>query len=106
MLSVKRILYGSLIVLIVLSINHDLSKKSYSINDTMTNAEQSKPLNYTIVKQKILPGDTFLSIIELINPSSFEELDIDQLIADFIDLNPKVNPHQLIVGHTYYFPKY
>ena len=106
MLLTKRISIALLLILLFLSINHDLSKNTYPTDNILVNDLETETISFTIVQLKVLPGETFLSIMEQINPLLFNDLDIEQLIEVFISLNPQTDPYQLVVGETYYFPKY
>ncbi|QHS22775.1 LysM peptidoglycan-binding domain-containing protein [Virgibacillus sp. MSP4-1] len=65
---------------------------------TQENESEYKPVTHTVQ-----PGDTVLSISENLNKDPVE---IQKLLKDFQTLNPEVNPNEIQIGETYFFPKY
>lgn len=106
MLILNRLLILLCIALMIMSIYHDLSKTYSPVDDNTPEMDDNFNINYTVVSIKISSGDTLLSINEQLNPHFLTEVDIEQLLEDFMVLNPSVDPQQLKVGNTYYFPKY
>lgn len=104
--SFKRLLTVVCILLLIMSIHFDLSKQSDFENDVIDHEQEDQSTHFTIVKIEVMPGDTLLSISEQLNPQLFSLLNIEQLFADFITLNPSSDPQKLITGKNYYFPKY
>lgn len=106
MYSFKRFLTVVCILLLIMSIHSDLSKQSNIANDVIDNEQKDRSTHFTIVKIEVMPGDTLLSISEQLNPQLFSHLNVEELFADFVTLNPSSDPQKLITGKNYYFPKY
>src|SRR5690625_2868551 len=106
MLILKSSLFTLGVFLLIMSIYHDLSKRFIPLNNFTVNEQENNINNYTVVQIEIIPGDTLFSIHEQLNPQISVEVDVNQLIDDFIALNPSIDPEQLVVGKKYYFPKY
>ncbi|RKQ37804.1 hypothetical protein [Oceanobacillus halophilus] len=105
---IKRFFLYTFIILLVASIFKDLSlgtiiKEEDSPPDIPTVVSNS---NYSVQKVKISSGDTVLSIVEEINSQKIHEIEIQQILSDFNELNPSVNPYQLQPNSFYYFPDY
>lgn len=105
----KRMLFYTLAVLLLLSLYMDLNKdqpiqKDSRIFHESSNIEDVEP--FKAVRKKVKAGENFLTIVEEVNPHIFDELTIDQVIEDFKKLNPKVDPYALELQQYYYFPLY
>jgi hypothetical protein len=73
-------------------------------NEAATNqpqAQETAAVPY--LRVTVSPGDTLLSITERV---SSRQPDINQVIHDFLTLNPSVDPNHLKIGETYAFPVY
>ncbi|MBM7569649.1 hypothetical protein [Aquibacillus albus] len=60
---------------------------------------------YQVIQQTTKPGDTVLSIIDSLN-QNISSVQMEQIIHDFEQLNPGVNPHQIEPNSSYFFPVY
>ncbi|WP_405101168.1 hypothetical protein [Oceanobacillus sp. FSL H7-0719] len=90
----KKLCLILLMLFLLLSMIHDLSKPGADRETVPQNA----------IQVKITPGDTVLSVTEEIN--SLEDLDIEQIIHDFQKLNPGIDYRILSPYTFYYFPLY
>lgn len=106
MITIRRLFIGFFLILFALSIHHDLSKVSLTQSDAYIEQEIGPEQNFTIIRKKVLPGDTVLSMIDLINEGSLEQMNTQKLLDDFNELNPTVNHFNIQIGSYYYFPKY
>lgn len=103
----QRVSIFSFIILLCASIYKDLSKDVHFLSESPAKHAVADSFNhYSMIKVKIESGDTVLSIIEHINRDHMEHFDMKQLMDDFSDLNPYVNPYDLDIGAYYYFPLY
>src|SRR5690625_3995088 len=101
MSSKKKLSLFILILLLFLSISHDLSKNmEQQYPKTNSDADQ----NTQIAAIKVQHGDTLLSIVEEIN--DLNQLHVDEIIKDFRNLNPDSDYRSLIPNQLYYFPLY
>ncbi|MFC3039076.1 hypothetical protein ACFOGI_02280 [Virgibacillus xinjiangensis] len=93
-------------MLLCLSIYQDLfSGKSYRpLVEKAPYTDEWK--EYEAIQIKAQPGDTVLSVVEKLNSSQADSLDIDQIIKDWRTINPTSNPHELVPSNYYYFPRY
>ncbi|MHA6250962.1 hypothetical protein [Oceanobacillus sp. CAU 1775] len=100
-MSTPKKVFGFLfILLLMLSILHDLSKDT--IQPAKTSNKITEEMNILTIKVK--PGDTVLSITEEIN--HFKTLEIVKVIEDFKYLNPGIDHQLLEPNQSYYFPLY
>lgn len=106
MLMIKRLSILLCVCLILMSIYHDLSKSFSPISYSKEKLDEQITEHYTVVPVKISSGDTLLSINEQLNPTFLNEVDMEQLLQDFMTLNPSVDPQHLLIDEIYYFPKY
>lgn len=90
----KKIGIILLMLFILLSIIHDLSKPA--------SQQETVPVNAAQIK--ISPGDTVLSVTEEIN--SLTNLEVEKIITDFQKLNPSTDYRALTPYTFYYFPLY
>ncbi len=95
-----------LCLLVILSIYKDLTRgeeeSSYS-----PPLENSETIHDTLFMHRtVQPGDTLLSIVEEIHQGEDISLHFEQVIQDFKDLNAGVNPYELTIHESYYFPVY
>lgn len=103
MSSIKKFSLILLLLLLILSFLHDLSKHHPVQQEQPSN--KAEIFNTEIAHIKIEPGDTVLSITEEVN-NNLPSLDINKIIADFQKLNPGTDPKSLIPYSFYYFPLY
>lgn len=98
----KKMSIYLLFFLLFLSVYKDLTVGNYSIGEKK---EFTSPATYSpVIKVKAERGDTVLSIAEqLYNKGN--NLNINQILDDFIKLNPNVDPYHLKPNTSYYFPK-
>lgn len=97
---IKRISLFTLFLLLIISIYKDLSVRSTPIDNVNS-------LNgVSVVKVKIQPGDTVLSVTERVNNYTIDKLDLEKVISDFKELNKFADPYNLQINKHYYFPIY
>lgn len=60
---------------------------------------------YQTVQHRVTAGETVLSIIEKLN-SNGPPVTIKQMIQDFEQLNPEIEPHHIQTNQVYTFPIY
>lgn len=123
----KKLALTLLIILFLVSIFKDLTegtavKSDFPNQDEQNVKEQNaspeatkkdkeeQPVNkksdsFEIIQRKVDPGETVLSIVEKINDSK-SDVQIKQILDDFNQLNPGVDPHQLRTDTEYLFPLY
>ncbi|HLR80656.1 MAG TPA: hypothetical protein VK119_08790 [Bacillota bacterium] len=92
-------------ILLVMSIYKDLSSEIPSEDPNKYGTLDEYSTDFTIIKVKVQPGDTVLSIVEEVN-GQIQESSIEKVMTDFKALNPTTNPYQLQTGNFYYFPLY
>lgn len=105
----RRILLYIFILLLIVSIYKDLSVGQTLLHDSAiedTSSIEKESLEFKVIKVKVQPGDTVLSIIEKVNNNQLDHLDIQKVMADFKQVNPLVNPYDLKLNSYYYFPVY
>lgn len=103
----KRLCVYLCIFLLCISIYKDITEGTSTNQDSKEKRiKVSENINTSIVKTKIKPGDTVLSITEQLNNFSNNPIDIPQILADFKQYNPNTNPSHLHVNEYYYFLKY
>ncbi len=106
--SPKKFYLTILILLILYSVKVDLSMDSYPYHSTTEITDKQKVIDhpsFTILSYQMKPQDTFISVIDYLNPelSIYHFEDIKQ---DFQVLNPYVDITDLRTGESYIFPKY
>jgi len=101
MSSIKKLSLFILILLLLLSISHDLSK---NMEQHYPEANTDEDQNTRIAPIKVQHGDTLLSIVEEIN--DLNQLYVDEIIKDFQNLNPDSDYRSLKPNQFYYFPLY
>lgn len=101
----KKSLIFILSILLCASVYHDMMSGSIPTDKEKSVQKTTASINYNIVKVKILPGDTVLSIVEKYN-DSIKSLDVNQIVSDFRKLNEDAQPYQLKTNHYYYIPVY
>lgn len=106
MFTKRRMFISFCIILFILSVHHDLNKDSISKQHMPIKNKSSVEQDFSIVRKKVLPGETVLSIIELINEGQLKKMNTYDLLNDFRQLNPKVDPFNIKQGAHYNFPKY
>ncbi|TQS74558.1 hypothetical protein DX933_11520 [Ornithinibacillus gellani] len=102
----KRLSLYVLIFLVLTSIYKDLTIGSTPKRQENEESASIKHVAFVVIKQKVLPGDSFLTIIEQINAPHIFLMNVEQMRADFMMLNPNVNPNELQAHTYYYFPLY
>ncbi|MFD1038497.1 hypothetical protein ACFQ3N_08845 [Virgibacillus byunsanensis] len=103
----KRMAILLFIILFLASIYKDLTiGVLFSPEDENEPQTQYTTSNYTIIKIKVQPGDTVLSIMEELNKDNFHTIDITKTLTDFQEINPNIDPHILKNNEFYYFPQY
>src|SRR5690625_4499698 len=100
---IKKFSIHMLLILISMSIYTDLTTVTSQAVDSKALSTQT---NYRIIKVKISAGDNVLSVAEQINTEHEIINNVQQIMSDFKNINPQSNPHNLHVGHYYYFPFY
>lgn len=103
MLIIKRSILLIVIILLLISIYHDL-QKDLTIHDKPKTVMMNK--HFTVVKMKVMPGDTILTLIEQVNDDSLEQFNVEKLISDFKTVNPHLKSNELSVNEYYYVPVY
>ncbi|WP_407268401.1 hypothetical protein [Radiobacillus sp. PE A8.2] len=86
----------------------DNSEQSLEQNQNPTKNIENEPQQdqpYETIRIYPKPGDTVLSIVEDLNQNT-STLKMNQIIDDFVTLNPDANPHQINPKTAYYFPVY
>lgn len=102
----KRLLLYVFIILLTVSIYKDLGESNHDAKPVQDpNIPSQTYTDFTIMHIKVESGDTVLSIVEQINHHT-QKLDLHQIIADFRQINPTVDPYHLKPQVFYYFPKY
>lgn len=105
----RKTIITIVIILFFISIYKDLTigtPISTNINQKKDNSVTAVNNNsFDIVKIKINPGDTVITVIERLNPE-LNSFDIELLLKDFSELNPNADPNALMVNRYYFFPKY
>jgi len=103
----KRLCLYLFIILLSISIYKDVTGGLFTSEHKPT-LEHIKlnHLNASIIKIKVEPGDTVLSITEQINDFTDTPLNLQQILTDFKHYNPNINPNDLHVNEFYYFLKY
>lgn len=100
----KKIILYIFIILLVLSMYHDLRKELIVSQEISTNHVSEKTKN--VMKVRVKPGDTILSLIEEVNEGILSEIDINQLVSDFKQVNEHMDTNELEVNKYYYVPLY
>lgn len=99
-----------IILLFFLSIYKDITIGTFPFNEKNINQvkfSQSAEINHhpKVIEIYLQPGDTVLSVTEQLSNKQ-NELNIQQVINDFIVINPGVNPYHLQPNHPYLFHSY
>lgn len=102
---IKKCCFFIIIVLFLTSIYKDLHLNITGIHD-MDRASDTVINNTEVIKIKVKEGETVLSITEKINHFEKEQINIKQIMLDFEEANPNVNPYRLKANRFYYFPLY
>ncbi|HLS34910.1 MAG TPA: hypothetical protein VK061_01570 [Bacillota bacterium] len=95
-----------LIIFVILSVYADITTHNDVKTKNLCNAFHDETSRYTIVSYEVKDGDSVLSVMEDINKHKFHQQPIEQMIDDFLVMNPDANPYQLIPNKIYYFPIY
>ncbi|MFC4022778.1 hypothetical protein ACFOUV_02965 [Oceanobacillus longus] len=106
MYTFKRFSLYIFIILLLISIFQDINTKPPPT--TFINNKENIIFNhaYSIAHVKVFPGDTVLSITETINQESLAQMDLQQILQHFEELNPTTDPYKLQPYTVYYFPVY
>jgi hypothetical protein len=114
MMMSKGLVAFSLFILVVYSIYYDLEMGTLKARTTPVSTELTEPVESNPTTKnpsqphkeiKIKPGETVLSVVELIHNGNVP-VSIDQIVADFQNLNPNTDVHKIQIGQTYLFPLY
>jgi|SRR5699024_2092332 len=97
----KKISYCILGMLILYTVFMDLTLPNSHDEEHV----QIEEVHYQIRKVKVEPGDTLLSITESIHKNN-DTFKVNQVLHDFKQLNPQVDPYLLKENTFYYFPYY
>ncbi|WEG14256.1 hypothetical protein PU629_07800 [Pullulanibacillus sp. KACC 23026] len=73
-------------------------------SSSQTTQTTPAPSSSTVTTKTVEPGDTVLSIEEQLNGE--KTLSITQVLKDFKDLNPSVDPNHIQIGKAYKFKLY
>ncbi|MBU5595734.1 hypothetical protein KQI76_11455 [Amphibacillus sp. MSJ-3] len=100
--------YLTLFLLLLIACYQDLFHHS-SLEKTVVEVTphsdyEKKAASFQVVSYQVKQGEQFLTIIEKLNKQQITN--IDQLVADFISLNPSADIYQLENGQVYLFPIY
>ncbi len=118
----KKLLIFFCCVLFVVSIGKDLTTGTFPKSSAHQQKQQSQAQDapekeptteikkqetkrYRTVQHKVTAGETVLSIIEKLNTNG-PPVTIKQMIKDFEDLNPEIEPHHIQTNKVYTFPIY
>ncbi|MBM7584693.1 hypothetical protein JOC86_001230 [Bacillus pakistanensis] len=108
----KRAFYFLLVLIVLYSVYYDLNTGTLPKSSTIATTGQAQESNASMESDdnksltiKVKPGDTVLSLVEEHRQGS-SEVAIDQIIKDFEELNDGLNPEDIQIGKTYYFPVY
>ncbi|GIN85470.1 hypothetical protein J6TS2_18560 [Heyndrickxia sporothermodurans] len=104
----KKFLAFVTVIIVVYSVYIDLS---FGTIPVITHASENMDKTVKIKKttpflnRKVKPGDTVLSIVENVNPSS-TSISIEKIVKDFTKLNNGLKPEEIQIGQNYKFPIY
>lgn len=106
----KRSFLFSIILLLMFSIYNDITigtspfteNKLYIKKPVVPKKNEGE---ISIIEVRLQPGDTVLSVTEQINQQQ-ETLDIAQVMNDFKEINPYIDPYHLEPDTSYFFPVY
>ncbi|MBU8905705.1 hypothetical protein [Desertibacillus haloalkaliphilus] len=116
----KRLLVGIAVFIVLYSSYYDLTTGTLPGTPNKSNVEAEAPEPVTdsedrdtpypslaIPSQEVIvePGYTVLSIVEHLHEGPIAP-SIQEIIYDFKELNPGINPDEIQVGETYLFPIY
>ncbi len=79
------------------------SEEDENSSSNEDNTSETDNQRYETVPYVVKAGDTVLSIAENLNERA---VPINTLLEDFVTLNPGVDPHEIHIDKTYYFPVY
>lgn len=109
---IRNVFYILMILLFFFSIYKDLTIGTPPFNeDNLYVVEQKYSQetenNNTISRAEVFvqPGDTVLSITEVLN-NELSTLDVTKVLNDFKLINPGINPYDLKSDTSYFFPLY
>ncbi|CQR46862.1 hypothetical protein BN1058_01145 [Paraliobacillus sp. PM-2] len=106
--SLYKLSFTILLLLVIYSVKIDLSTDPYFNHSTTipeNNKESVDESNFTVVSYRMKQGDTFISVIDQLNPN-LHKFDIKKIKNDFELLNPQIGISQLQTGAYYLFPVY
>src|SRR5690625_2632891 len=108
MIFLRRLSIYILIILLFVSIYKDLTigQATNLLPVENNNLIENDMNDFKILKIRVQPGDTVLSIVEKINHSHMKFINIEQIVNDFKLINPFVNPYNLEPNKYYFFPLY
>lgn len=99
----KKVGFLCLALLIILAISHDLLTTHE--NKTIKN-KQVRVIPFRTAEIKPKEDDTVFSIIESLHHNQPIPKSTTEMMQDFKALNPEINPYQLNLHKTYFFPLY
>ncbi|GGJ47851.1 hypothetical protein [Virgibacillus salexigens] len=104
----KKLAIWLLIILMLSIIYKDISNISITNDGPQLKQQKEQPIfsSYHVITKKVQAGETVLSIMEEINQSKLNHLNIEKIIQDFQTVNPHTDPFRLEVGKYYHFPAY
>lgn len=91
-------------ILLLLSIYHDLQKDKMVRDEILSVTFNDETM--FVVKKRVKPGDTMLSLVEEVNGGKLHQFDIDKIMNDFKNVNPNLKSNALTVNEYYYVPLY
>lgn len=103
MYMLRKIFIYILIILLFLSIYQDFTTGFTTNYHPKTRFDE---YSYTITPIKVMPGETVLSILESLNGDNMYDMEINEIMDDFKEMNPNADPYELKPATVYYFPIY
>lgn len=93
------------IILLFISVYKDLNSGSpLPSHSNDTKIQDNIP--HQVIKVKVKQGETVLSIVEQVNQTERNNLNIQSIMDDFQEANPNTDPYHLKPNTFYYFPLY
>ena len=106
MFTFRKICLYTFIILLILSLYNDIKKETHYNLSESPSMDKNIHNNIPVVKIKIKPGDTILSVSEKLNGENLNHIKIEEIIEDFNSVNPEVSTIELTPGLSYFFPLY
>lgn len=104
----NKLLLFIFFIFLLYSIKVDLSITPPLNHSTTHNENNEKVIsetNFTVVSYKMKQTDTFISVIDQLNPQ-LKKYDLNKMMDDFENLNPNIEVSQLQPEEIYLFPVY